>query len=118
MVYLECEYYILHAALASLQLLEGAEPEEVARLVELLDYLDREVICGTSFEFLQALLRATIFVHGEAIMQVRWCLATAAMTFWWQLPNQACRVVLMMNFRLENCTLKSHYILALLPFAW
>lgn len=75
MVYLKCEYYILPAALASLQLLEGAEPEGVARLVELLDYLDREVICGTSFEFLQALLRATILVHGEAIMQVRWCLA-------------------------------------------
>ena len=57
--------------MASLQLLEGAEPEEVARLGELLEYLDREVICGTSFEFLQALLRATIVVHGEAIMQAR-----------------------------------------------
>jgi len=55
--------------LRSMQLLEGAEPGEVARLGHLLDYLDSEVILGASFEFLQALLRATLRVHGDSIMQ-------------------------------------------------
>lgn len=57
------------AELRSMELLEGCDPEEILQLGHLLAFLDDEVVRGTSYEFAQALLQATLQIHGEAIMQ-------------------------------------------------
>ena len=46
---------------------EEDSSEEVEDLCHLLDFVDSELIASRNFEFNQALLRAALRVHGDAI---------------------------------------------------
>lgn len=53
--------------LRSMQLLEESTPEEERDVELLFSFLEAEAASNANFEFTQALLRATLNVHGEAV---------------------------------------------------
>jgi len=53
--------------LRSMQLLDEATPEEERDVELLFNFLEAEAASNANFEFTQALLRATLMVHGEAV---------------------------------------------------
>lgn len=57
----------LDAEIRSMQVLEGAAEEEVQDVALLLSFLEDEVAANRNFEFMQALLRVTLQVHGETL---------------------------------------------------
>ena len=54
--------------LRSLQLLEESTPEEERNVELLFNFLEAEAASNSNFEFTQALLRATLSVHAEAVV--------------------------------------------------
>lgn len=54
--------------LRSMQLLDEATPEEERDVELLFNFLEAEAASNANFEFTQALLRATLMVHGEAVV--------------------------------------------------
>ncbi|BDA46919.1 probable guanine nucleotide-binding protein subunit beta-like protein at C-terminar half [Coccomyxa sp. Obi] len=60
----------LDGELRAMQMIVGASSkEELQDLCRLLDFLAVELAANRNFEFMQALLRLTLQVHGEAIVQ-------------------------------------------------
>lgn len=51
------------------QVLEGGPEEDLEHLALLLQFLEEETATHTNFEFVQALLRVTLQVHGETIVE-------------------------------------------------
>eukprot|EP00890_Picochlorum_soloecismus_P004987 jgi/Picsp_1/548/NSC_00545-R1_wd-repeat membrane protein len=55
--------------LRQMEILDDSVGENVELLLIFLSFLERAIASDTEFQFLQALLRATILIHGESISQ-------------------------------------------------